>query len=369
MDMFMDRFDAEYCRKAAVLLEGLMLKSYSSIVLSEESKKRILDLGTSSIIYASLHKSHFDYISICVKHILEGLACPRTVAGTNLLSGITGKLTKLLTRIDMMKWGAVPIKRGSSVSRDLFEVCSKIEEFLKSDKPILTFPETEMTKIGEKLSVKTGRTYSGRIRKFASGLFNAAINVSKEGKKVYIVPVSVSYDFVAEDRYFSKLAKADKMKKSGSSLTAFAGKFYYTFLEFHFYRNMYRLGKGNIYIDIGEPFLVEPDSSKRELAQRVQEEAARCYRITMPALVSYAISKGATNKNELKRSIERFIALLDGKNINFGLCMGPEESVDKTLHDLEERKIISYHKDISVKNQQMINYYANTIAHHFDHLR
>jgi len=366
--MFVDRFDAEYCGKAALLLEGLMLKSYSSIVLSEESKKRILDLGTSSIIYASLHKSHFDYISICVKHVLEGLGCPRTVAGRNLLSGITGKVTKLLTRIDMMKWGAVPIKRGSSVSRDLFEVCSKIEEFLKSDKPILTFPETEMIKIGEKLSVKTGRTYSGRIRKFASGLFNAAINVSKEGKKVYIVPVSVSYDFVAEDRYFSKLAKADKMKKSGSALTAFAGKLYYTFLEFHFYWNMYRLGKGNIYIDIGQPFLVEPHLSKKELAQRAQEEAARCSRITMPALVSYVISKGATKKNELQLSMERYVALLNRKNINFHLSMGPEESIDKSLHDLEERKIISCHNDISVKNQQMINYYANTIAHHFEHL-
>ena len=366
--MSVDRFDAEYCEKAALVLEGLMLKSYSSIVLSEESKKRILDLGTSSIIYASLHKSHFDYISICVKHVLEGLACPRTVAGTNLLSGITGKLTKLLTRIDMMKWGAVPIKRGSSVSRDLYEVCSKIEEFLKSDKPILTFPETEMIKIGEKLSVKTGRTYSGRIRKFASGLFNAAINVSKEGKKVYIVPVSVSYDFVAEDKYFSKLAKADKMKKSGSALTAFAGKLYYTFLEFHFYWNMYRLGKGNIYIDIGQPFLVEPHSPKKELAQRVQKEAARCYRITMPALVCYAISKGATQKNELKRSLERYVALFNRKDINVCLPGESEESIDQTLHDLAKRKVILNHNEISVKNQEMINYYANTIAHHFEHL-
>jgi hypothetical protein len=303
-----------------------------------------------------------------VKHVLEGLACPRTVAGSNLLSGITGKLTQLLTRIDMMKWGAVPIKRGSSVSHDLLDVCSRIEEILRSEKPILTFPEMEMTKIGEKLSVKTGRTYSGKIRKFASGLFNAAINVSKKGKKVYIVPVAVSYDFVAEDRYFSKLAKADKMKKSGSALTAFGGELYYTFLEFHFYWNMYRLGKGNIYIDIGQPFLVEPHSSKKELAQRVQKEAARCYRITMPALVCYAISKGVTQKNELKRFLERYAALLNGKNMNVCIPKEPEESIDETLRHLEERKVISNHNEISVKNQEMISYYANTIAHHFEHL-
>jgi len=48
--MYEDFFDAEHCKRAASRIEKLILKSYSSMVLSEENKKKIFDLGTSSII-------------------------------------------------------------------------------------------------------------------------------------------------------------------------------------------------------------------------------------------------------------------------------------------------------------------------------
>ena len=365
--MHEDFFDAEHCKRAAPRIEKLILKSYSSMVLSEESKKKIFDLGTSSIIYASLHKSHLDYIVICGKMFLEGMPCPRTIAGNNLLTGIIGCSIKNFTGIDMMKWGAIPVKRFAWVSRDLLDICNRIETFLRSDKPVLVFPEVETGRNGYAKSIKTGRAYLGKIRKFGPAVFSSAINVSKEGKKVYIIPMSVSYDFVAEDNYFGKLAKADKMKKSENPLTAFAGKLYYTFLEAHFFYYMYSLGKGNIYIDTSEPILVEPSASKKELAERVQKEAARCSRITMPALVSYAISRGATSRDELQKSVERYVAMLKEANANFRPSSNLKESVDAALQGLAQRKTISNRKRISVRAPEIINYYANTIAHHFEH--
>ena len=225
----------------------------------------------------------------------------------------------------------------------------------------------EIANRGGKTSIKTGRAYSGKIRKFGSAVSRPAINVSKEGKKVYIVPTSVSYDFVAEDGYFGKLAKADKMKKSENPLTALAGKLYYTFLESHFFYNMYGLGRGKIYIETGKPILVEPNVSKNELARRVQEEASRCSRITMPALVSYALSRGATSRDELQKSVERYAAMLKEANANFQPSSNLEESVDVALQGLAQRNIISNHKRISVRAPEIINYYANAIAHHFKH--
>jgi glycerol-3-phosphate O-acyltransferase len=363
--MYEDRFDFEHCKNVAAEIERMILRAYSSIVLSEESKKKILDLGTSAIMYTSLHKSHFDYIAICVKMCLEGLPYPRTIAGDNLLRGIRGRLTKHLAGIDMMKLGAIPIKRGSLVSRHLLKVCSQIETVFRSDRPVLAFPEVEAVSNGDGNSIKTGRAYSGKIRKFASALFSPAINVAKEGKTVYVVPIAVSYDFVAEDGYFSSLAKADKMKKSENTFTSFAGNLYYTFLESHFFYKMYRLGNGNIYIDTGDPIPVEPNISKKELAQRVQEQTARCYRVTMPALVSYAISRGVNTKNELKKSVERYAMELREAKANFHTTLGLEESVEVALQDLALRKIISNGKSISVKRPEIITYYANTIAHHF----
>jgi hypothetical protein len=365
--MYEDLFDAEYCVSVAADIERLILRSYSSMVLPQESKKRILDLGTSSIIYASLHKSHLDYIVICGKMFLEGLSCPRTIAGSNLLTGILGWSVKKFTGINMMKWGAVPLKRGLSISHELPALCTQIETLLKSNIPILVFPEIETSTNGNGNVIKTGRAYSGKIRRFSSALFGSPIKVSKEGKKVYILPMSVSYDFVAEDGYFSSLIKSYKMKTSENRLISLAGRLYYTFLESHFFYNMYRLGKGNIYIDIGQPILVEPNASKKELAQRAQEGAARGSRITMPALVSYVISKGATSKDGLQKSAEHYTSMLRKANANFSMSLGLKEGIEWALGDLTEKRIISsFNGTILVKKPQIINYYANTIAHHLE---
>jgi glycerol-3-phosphate O-acyltransferase len=223
-----------------------------------------------------------------------------------------------------------------------------------------------MTINGNGYTIRTGRAYSGKVRKFAPALFSPAINASKGGKKVFIVPISVAYDFVAEEGYFSRLINADKMKKSENRLISVMGKLYYTFLESHFFYRMYRLGNGNIYIDTGDPIPVEPNTSKKELAQRVQEETARCYRVTMPALVSYAIHKGATSGDQLQKSVERYSEILKAANINFQPSTNLKEGIEGALDGLVRRKIISNHGAISVKKPDIITYYANTIAHHFE---
>lgn len=157
------------------------------------------------------------------------------------------------------------------------------------------------------------------------------------------------------------------MKKSENDFISLAGRLYYTFLEAHFFYNMYSLGRGNIYIETGEPILVEPNASKKELAQNVQEEASRCSRITMPALVSYAISRGATSRDELQKSVGRYASMLKDGNANFHPVMGLNESIDLALKDLAEQKIISNRNGISVKKPEIISYYANTISHHLDY--
>ena len=90
--IYEDRFDSEHFTKIAPRMERLISKSYQSIMLPEESKKKILDLGTSSIMYTSLHRSHFDYILICGKMFLEGLLCPRERSSILEVKGKTGRL-------------------------------------------------------------------------------------------------------------------------------------------------------------------------------------------------------------------------------------------------------------------------------------
>ena len=71
--------------------------------------------------------------------------------------------------------------------------------------------------------------------------------------------------------------------------------------------NLSRLGKGEIYIDVGNPIGVEPNSSKKKLAQRAPREAARCSRVTMPAWVCCAISKEATLRDALQHKQSRIV--------------------------------------------------------------
>jgi hypothetical protein len=156
------------------------------------------------------------------------------------------------------------------------------------------------------------------------------------------------------------------MKKSENSLISLMGKLYYTFLESHFFYKMYRLGNGNIYIDTGRAIPVEPNASKRVLAQLAQEEAARCYRVTMPALVAYAISKGSTSRDELQKSVERYSEILRAANINFQPSTNLKKDLEDALYGLTQRKIISNYGAISVRKPDVIKYYANTIAHHFE---
>jgi hypothetical protein len=87
----------------------------------------------------------------------------------------------------------------------------------------------------------------------------------------------------------------------------------------------------------------------------------------MPALVCYAISKGAKTRDELQNSIETYGAVLKKANANFHPSLELEEGLSLTLKDLTERGVISNRTGtIPLRKPEVISYYANTIAHHFE---
>jgi len=358
--------DVEYCTKEAPRLLGRILRSYDSIVLSEQDKKKILDLGTSSIIYAGLHRSYLDVFSTCPRFLLEGLPFPRPIAGNNLMTPWMRPLMKRFSTFDLPKWGPIVIERNNRDPDYLETFCREIENLLREDQSILAFLEIEIEEHGQRKTFRTGRSYSGRVRRFASSLLTPAINVSKEGKKVYIVPISFSYDFVSEEKNFQKLTRADHFKRSSHSLVSSLGRLYYMFVECRYFSKMYGLGRGNVYIDVGEPILVDPATPKKELAGRAQKEAARCSRVTMPALVCYAINQGAGTRDEIKESIEKLNEVLVRKKLNFQNSPDWKATTDLALDGLVERKIVSNGLEVMKKRPDIVTYYANTIAHHFE---
>lgn len=358
--------DVEYCTKEAPRLLGRILRSYHSIVFSEKDKQKILNLGTSSIIYAGLHKSYLDVFSMCPRFLLDGLPFPRPVAGNNLMTPWMRPLMKQFSTFDLPKWGPIVIERNNRDPQYLETFCREIEDLLRRDQSILAFLEIEIEEHGQRKTFRTGRSYSGRVRRFASSLLNPAINVSKEGKKVYVVPVSFSYDFITEETNFQRLIRVDRLKRSPSHLVSSLGSLYYVFTECRYFHGMYDLGKGNVYIDVGEPIPVAPTVSKKDLARQAQEEAYRCSRITMPALVCYAVNHGAATRDEVKQSIQRLSEVLARKKLNFQYGPDWKANIDLALDGLVERKIISNGLGVTKKRPDTVTYYANTIAHHFE---
>ena len=363
---FPDGFDEEYCRKTVQRIGEGIFHSYRSIQFPEKNKELITGLGSQSLYYASLHKSHFDYIALCYTLFTEGLPYPRSVSGRNLVKGPIAAIMQKRTKINMLKWGAIPLERGGSVSRNLAALCRHLEGILKSGRPVMSFPEMGTVEHHGKNFVKTGRSYTGQARPFAPGLFGPAIQAARAGKNVYVIPISVAYDFIAEDRYFQSLSRSEGLKHLERLIPRLLGRMYYLFLEFSFFSKVYNLGQGNIYIDFGRPIRVDPTVSKKELSQRAFEEAVQSYRVTMPALISYFIHQGITNQSDLTSAVEIGAAKLSASKINFQMLSDVKNAVSQAITDMTKRGLIAGSTDLMVLKPDIIRYYANTVAHHLD---
>jgi hypothetical protein len=361
-----DGFDEEYCQKAVHKIGDGIFRSYHSIQFPQKYKDLVTELGTHSLYYASLHKSHFDYIVLCYTLFTEGLPYSRPLSGMNLFQGPIGALMEKKTKINIRKWGAIPMERGGPISRNLAILCRHLEGFLKSGKSVLFFPEMETIENRGKPFIKTGRSYTGQARFFAPGLFGPPIQAARDGKAVYIIPTSVAYDFIAEDRYFQSLNQAAILKHADGFMPRLLGNSLYLLTESAFFSKVYRLGQGDIYIDLGRPIRVDPSVSKKELARGAFEEAARSYRVTMPALVSYFINQGITDKTELAQRVENASAKLQSSAVNFQVPEDIRKAFSETLNEMTQRGLLKNGQPLLIRKPEAIRYYANTVAHHLD---
>jgi glycerol-3-phosphate O-acyltransferase len=333
----------DYCGTVESDLHKRINKSYDKVIInyiSEKGKKRIQELDGKPIIYVLPHLSHFDYIVGLLGIYGEELPYPRPVGGANMFEGKTGEAFTRYTGIDGIKAGGISVKRNPNL-RDNAILCKDLQKLLKQCYNLFIFP-------GVNENGKTGRSYSGEMIDFASLVFQSAIRAAGNGKEVFIVPTAISYDFVAEDKYFPEFLKGERLKE----------------LEVDFFENMFSLGKGNIYLDFGEPITVDGKEDKKELAKRCQLATAKTYSVTGTNLVASALDKGAAMRSGLQISVEDDIYDLRENNANLrNIGDDIEFVIDKSLVAMEERGLISNGKRISVKRPDITKYYYNTIKH------
>src|SRR5476649_1682120 len=114
----------------------------------------INSVGRHRIVYASNHKSHCDYLVEPLVLDDNGIRPPLIAAGINLFGGPLGLIQRHIT-------GAIPIRRNAKDPGYLITLKAYVAEILKKQ-DLFFYPDG-------------GRSYSGELKSFKTGLINAAL--------------------------------------------------------------------------------------------------------------------------------------------------------------------------------------------------
>src|SRR5438876_4191921 len=136
---------------------------------------------THRILYASNHKSHTDYLVEPLVLDDNGIRPPVIAAGINLFGGPLGLIQRHVT-------GAIPIRRNTKDPAYLITLKAYVAEVLKKQ-DLFFYPEG-------------GRSYSGELKSFKTGLIHAALTA--DCPNLVIMPNAIAYDVVLEDHILAK---------------------------------------------------------------------------------------------------------------------------------------------------------------------
>jgi glycerol-3-phosphate O-acyltransferase len=365
-----DRTDFAYIdRKRERLLE-VILSGYDELNVTAHGRGAALELPkTAPTLFVSTHQSHLDYafLSIILSDPAVMARYPRIIAGTNLLGKHFSKFVRFFTGADFRSMGAIPIERnrtGAKKARD-----DMIQLFAES-KPVAIFPEvwTYHKADGTRVS-KVGRSYDGTRAEFSPLLFSGITEAVKVSNRAgYVVPITISYDFVSEDRLFPMMLARLVGRKKGKDSTGLAGDLGYRVKELNFFRNPYRYGKGNIYFDIGQPVEVLPHDGPRGIASEANAICKNMHRISSASIISECLltAGGSSSHLGLSTAYQERVVSLQNRQYLFTQNVGGLDNLSYAVHQMQDRGLL--HEDpgsreIVIRNEPVIKYYANMLAH------
>ena len=282
------------------------------------------------IIYASNHKSHIDYLVQPLVLDDNGVRPPVIAAGINLFGGALGLLHRHVT-------GAIPIRRDMKDPAYLATLKAYISEVLRRHDLFLY--------------LEGGRSYSGELKPFKTGLLHAAAQARRTD--AVVIPVAVAYDFVLED-----LVLARQRIKRGQR--AFACEV----------AEMVRFAVGyqsRAVVNFGAPIALgdyDPDGrrSMLQLSRRLRKDIGRLYKVLPTALVSTAM-RPSICRRELEDRIDQLMEILRMAGANLDVPSG-RAAVDAAAEAMAERGIIAIQGDRHrIRQRNVIRYYSRTIQH------
>jgi glycerol-3-phosphate O-acyltransferase len=284
------------------------------------------------IVYVSNHRSHIDYLVQPLVLDDNGIRPPLIAAGINLFGGPLGLIQRHVT-------GAIPIRRNTKDPAYLITLKAYVAEILKKQ-DLFFYPEG-------------GRSYSGELKMFKTGLIHAALIA--ECPNLVLMPTAIAYDLVLEDHILAR----QRVKKQQRPFTR-------ELAEMVRYAVGYR---SRAIVTFGAPIAVgagaaESRSDVLELSRLVRAQVGAQVKVLAPALFCTAM-RPSIERRDLESAIDRLIGELTARHANLGVSSG-RETVDLAAEPLETRGIIvAEGSRFRVRERSVLRFYARTIEHLF----
>lgn len=282
------------------------------------------------IVYASNHRSHIDYLVEPLVLDDAGIRPPIIAAGINLFGGALGLIHKHVT-------GALPIRRNTKDPAYLITLKAYVAELLRKH-DLFFYPEG-------------GRSYSGELKSWKTGLFSAAL--AAEVPNTAILPAAIAYDLVLEDHILARQGTKRRQRPFSRELA-----------------EMVRFAVGyrsRAFVTFGRPIPVDgyDHSSRRavlDLAHHVRSEVGRLYKVLPTALVAAAMRPSITRRDLIDR-VDALLDTLRALGANLGV-KNADAAVEAAAEPFEARSIIVIEDGrFRVRERNVLRYYARSIQH------
>ena len=298
----------------------------------QEAQVEIAQAATRQgrVIYASNHKSHTDYLVQPLVLDDNGIRPPVIAAGINLFGGALGLIHKHVT-------GAIPIRREMKDPAYLATVKAYVAEVLQRHDLFLY--------------LEGGRSYSGELKRFKTGLLHAAAQARRTD--VVVIPVAIAYDLVLEDFVLSR----QRIKRQQRPFAREVAEMIRYAVGYH----------SRAIVSFGEPIQLadyDPDARRSmvQLNRRLRDDIGRLYTVVPSALVAAAM-RPSIRRDELEDQIDRLIDILRAGGARLDVETG-RQAVEAATEPLATRGILVVEGDrYRVRERTVLRYYARTIEH------
>ena len=301
-------------------------------IARQEAQVEIAQAATRQgrVIYASNHKSHTDYLVQPLVLDDNSIRPPVIAAGINLFGGALGLIHKHVT-------GAIPIRREMKDPAYLATLKAYVAEVLQRHDLFLY--------------LEGGRSYSGELKRFKTGLLHAAAQARRTD--VVVIPVAIAYDFVLEDFVLSRQRVKRQQRPFAREVAEMI---------------RYAVGyQSRAIVSFGEPIQLadyDPDARRSmvQLNRRLRDDIGRLYTVVPSALVAAAM-RPSIRRDELEDQIDRLIEILRASGARLDVETG-REAVEVATEPLATRGILVVEGDrYRVRERTVLRYYARTIEH------